>query len=430
MEVVGAAASIIAVVQITGTVISICYDYQSGIRHYSKDVVKITHELQDLRNVLERLADMANSLEDSTSKVLPTLDLLNQSGGPLETCKAELELLELKLTPPGGRLKQIRRALIWPLKEKDVQKTLDTLARQRGLFQLALTTDQTEMTVAIQQVASRTEEMMTALNERSQAVTVDRRNHQIVQWLAAPDPSSNHNKTSKIKQPGTGQWLLESSEYRKWKSQPASFLWLHGIPGCGKTVLCSTIIDHVASVCLVQSTHRLAYYYFDFNDTRKQTCEGLMRSLVTQFSGKSPESSETLEAMYSHFDEGKKQPTVESLAGALRGLVEHSDETHIVLDALDECAEIQEVISFLDDMRDCHFQNLHILITSRKETVIEKGLRDLITEQIPIQNALVDGDIGLLVRESLRSDRELSRWSETLKAEIEKTLYDDGSQGM
>jgi hypothetical protein len=29
-------------------------------------------------------------------------------------------------------------------------------------------------------------------------------------WLAAPDPSTNLNKAQELRQPGTGQWLLDS----------------------------------------------------------------------------------------------------------------------------------------------------------------------------------------------------------------------------
>ena len=285
------------------------------------------------------------------------------------------------------------------------------------------------MTVAIHQATSRTEGTMNNLNEAFQAVTMDRRRQAIYRWLAAPDPSSNHNKASKTKQPETGRWLLEGSEYGKWKSQPATFLWLHGIPGCGKTVLCSTIIDHVASVGPTQQNCSLAYYYFDFNETKKQTCESLMRSLITQLCWQSPESSEILEALYSYSDEGLREPTVELLTKALRGFLGLYQETYIVLDALDECTDIPGVISFLDDIHGWHFQNLHILIASRKEVVIERGLQSLTTDQVLIQNALVDDDIKLLVRQCLRSDSELSRWPKSIKAEIDEALY-KGSKGM
>lgn len=82
-------------------------------RHYPKNVINITNELQTLQNILERLADIASSQDNTRSNALSALNSLNQAEGPLEICKAELKQLETKLTPPDGRLKQIGRALIW-----------------------------------------------------------------------------------------------------------------------------------------------------------------------------------------------------------------------------------------------------------------------------------------------------------------------------
>ena len=429
MEVVGAVASIITAIQITATVVSICYDYQGSTRHYSKDVIKITRELQSLRNVLERLADIANPQDDSISVALPTLDALNASGGPLEICKIQLKQLELKLVPAEGRLRQVGRALMWPLKEKDVQKTLAILARQRGLFQLALTADQTAVILAIKNVTTRSEESLITLTQSFYAVTLEQRIDRILQWLAAPDPSSNHNKACQTKQRDTGRWLIESLNYINWKRQRASFLWLHGIPGCGKTVLCSTIIEDTASTCQAAGRNILAYYYFDFNESKKQTCEGLLRSLVTQLFSHRSESSMTMETLFTKCGEGQREPTCQSLARALRELSEHFDEMYLILDALDECVEIPAVISFIQEICGWHNHSLHILVTSRKVMVIEKGFRPLITDQVQVQNALVDTDIRLLVRECLRSDPELSQWPKTIKAEVEKTLC-EGSKGM
>ena len=429
MEVVGAVASVITVIQVTARVVSVCYNYQSGIRHYPKDIVKITHELQSLRNVLERLADLAQSEDDSISVALPALDSLNGSDGPLEICEGELKQLEAKLAPARGRFKQIGRTIMWPLTEKDVQKTLAILARQRGLFQLALTADQTTITLAIKTATSRTEENLKILTQCYQIKASDERKQQILQWLAAPDPSANHNKACQTKQRETGRWFIDSTNYINWKSQKSSFLWLHGIPGCGKTVLCSTIVDDIASTCHDGGRKVLAYYYFDFNESKKQTCEGLLRSSVTQFFGQSAGGSETVEALFSDCGEGQREPTFKGLIQALRQLSEPLEETYLIFDALDECVEIPAVISFLEEIRGWHNPNLHILITSRNEVTIEKGLRSLTTDQIQIQDFLVDADIRLHVRECLRSDAELSRWSESVKAKIEKTLH-EGSKGM
>ena len=49
------AASIIAVIQITSSVVSICYDYRSGTKHASKEMEQLTDEVISMRDVLERL---------------------------------------------------------------------------------------------------------------------------------------------------------------------------------------------------------------------------------------------------------------------------------------------------------------------------------------------------------------------------------------
>ena len=153
----------------------------------------------------------------------------------------------------------------------------------------------------------------------------------------------------------------------------------------------------------------IAYYYFDFNEFKKQTCESLACSLVTQLYNRIPEDLRTMETLFMQCGEGQRKPTIKNLIQALRELTEQFREVYFILDALDECVEIPEVMSLINEVRGWHDENLHILVTSRKEVVIEKGFRSLITDQVPIQNAFVDADIKLLVRECLSNDPELNQ---------------------
>jgi len=68
-------------------------------------------------------------------------------------------------------------------------------------------------------------------------------------------------------------WFLESEQYAKWKASPSSFLWLHGIPGCGKTILSSTVIEDILQHCTNDPGKAAAYFYFDFKDPQKQSSE-------------------------------------------------------------------------------------------------------------------------------------------------------------
>ena len=53
--------------------------------------------------------------------------------------------------------------------------------------------------------------------------------NKLFRWLQVPDPSSNYNAARKARQSGTNSWLLNGPEFLKWRSDPGSSLWLHGI---------------------------------------------------------------------------------------------------------------------------------------------------------------------------------------------------------
>lgn len=88
-------------------------------------------------------------------------------------------------------------------------------------------------------------------------------------WLSPSDPSTNLNAAKEKRHEGTGDWFINSDAFSEWKSGSRRHLWLHGLAGCGKTVLTSTILDHLRSapadsfVCLD--------FFFDFRDKENST---------------------------------------------------------------------------------------------------------------------------------------------------------------
>lgn len=83
-----------------------------------------------------------------------------------------------------------------------------------------------------------------------------------MRWLDPPSPVYNHLDASAKHRQETGSWLLNSSEFIEWKKSPGSVLWIQGAAGCGKTVLCSTIIDKLTDECEGQANSGIAYFYF------------------------------------------------------------------------------------------------------------------------------------------------------------------------
>lgn len=60
---------------------------------------------------------------------------------------------------------------------------------------------------------------------------------ELFQWLSITDSSVDHDNARIKHEPETGNWFIHGVEYLQWKQTPGSFLWVHGIPGSGKTIL-------------------------------------------------------------------------------------------------------------------------------------------------------------------------------------------------
>ncbi|GAW24459.1 hypothetical protein ANO14919_140430 [Xylariales sp. No.14919] len=251
-------------------------------------------------------------------------------------------------------------------------------------------------------------------------------NTKLRDWLSPPDPSTNLNKALKKRHQGSGQWLLRCKVYSTWKTTRSSILWLNGIPGCGKTILSSTIIEDLKST---KSSQPVLYFYFDFTKTKKQSFENALRSLASQLFFQNEDTRECLRSLYSTCKDGQDQPSTHELANTLQSMIKRAREIWIVLDALDECSKREEssdggLFTWIKRCRDPKF-NIHTLVTSRPEQHITSTLRKWIqkAEIIPLQSNLVSDDIRAYIQTKIR---QLSRWDDQLdiREKIEADLID------
>ena len=136
-------ASLIAVVQISGSVISCCYEYRKDVKNAPKDLLRVTNEVATLRNVVERLITLIDDEKAASHRYLSTLADIASADGPLEICQHDLESLQGKLEPPVNQWRALKGRLMWPLREKDVLKTLASIYRTKNLLESALLVDNT-----------------------------------------------------------------------------------------------------------------------------------------------------------------------------------------------------------------------------------------------------------------------------------------------
>jgi hypothetical protein len=268
---------------------------------------------------------------------------------------------------------------------------------------------------------------------KTNSPTRDARLSKIHNWLAAPDPSINYQKALKLRQHDTGLWFLDSERYAKWKTDAASSLWLHGIPGCGKTILSSTILQNLLQHHNNNPGYAVVYFYFDFNDVQKQDAELMLRSLVVQLSQQAVDVPASLDALLSSCEDGRQQPSIDALLQVACQTMQQLPQVYVMLDALDECAQRAKLMRMLETIAGLQLPNVHLIVTSRRERDIESSLEDFVDPQniICLQSEVVDKDIQQYVRRRLSDDKGLRKWGKdvALRQDIESALM-EGSRGM
>uniref|UniRef100_A0A4E9EIH7 NB-ARC domain-containing protein n=1 Tax=Gibberella zeae TaxID=5518 RepID=A0A4E9EIH7_GIBZA len=213
MEALGVIANIIAVVDLSAKVATLCFQY-------SKDVSSARADIERLRNQVEHLATALRA----TQRLIegnkgPSLSTSQGLTGPFRSCMVDLERLEKKLEPHPIRTAMRRygvRALKWPFSSREVNQLLDGLDRHEKTILLELQVDQTAILVDIR------EGFRQLTLQPTEDASISREPHLMVPF--APDPDFVPRLTLE-------KWMQD--QYR----QPSRRMALVGMGGFGKSQL-------------------------------------------------------------------------------------------------------------------------------------------------------------------------------------------------
>lgn len=140
MDGLSGVASVIAVIDISAKITSICYQYSIAVKEAKDDIERVQRKFNDITHILEKLGQL---LDSQDKKRLNTTHSLSNS---LSQYLRELEDVKGKLEPRKTRKTMSRfgfRALRWPFTSKQVDKIISTLEGYQQTFFLALQVDQT-----------------------------------------------------------------------------------------------------------------------------------------------------------------------------------------------------------------------------------------------------------------------------------------------
>jgi NACHT domain len=160
---------------------------------------------------------------------------------------------------------------------------------------------------------------------------------EILSWLTPIDYSPQHGDFLRRRQPGTGQWLLNSAQYQDWLTTSKQTLFCPGIPGAGKTILTSIVVDDLNAQFSNNSTIRIGYIYCNFQRKEEQKIDDLLASLLKQLSqGQSP-LPRSVKDLYNRHKNNCTKPSQDEISRTLQSVAAMYSRVFIVVDALDEC---------------------------------------------------------------------------------------------
>jgi ankyrin repeat protein len=220
-------------------------------------------------------------------------------------------------------------------------------------------------------------------------------------------PYEKYKNINPDREKDTCQWVLTHPQYLQWKNNPNDdLLWISADPGCGKSVLAKSLVDHELqdTVC-----------YFFFKDNEEQDClDTALCALLHQLFAYQPHLiRHALTGWEKSGDQFKKE--VDGMWRVLQNAAADSEchDVTCVLDALDECRDMDRrrlidlLISFFVDKRSAPARQcgrLKFLVTSRPYDDIQARFQAIPPELPTIrlrgedQNDDIRQEIDLVVR--------------------------------
>lgn len=221
----------------------------------------------------------------------------------------------------------------------------------------------------------------------------------VLDWLESIDYGFHQTDYIRRRQAGTGQWLLGSEEFQQWVKTSGRTLFCPGIPGAGKTIITSIVVNDLIRRFAADSSTGIAYIYCNFRWKDEQKIDDLLLSLLKQLAQGQSSLAESVKDLHNRHEGKRTQALRDEISRTLRSVAIMYSRVFIIVDALDECQVSDGCrIGFLSEIFQLRDKiGANIFVTSRDNWEIKKLFR----ESISLEIRASDEDLQLYLSDRL-----------------------------
>lgn len=222
----------------------------------------------------------------------------------------------------------------------------------------------------------------------------------------------------------TGDWVFRTTEWNAWLVGKTRCCWIHGIPGAGKSVLASYLIQQLTQHCAGRERCATVFYYCYYGNNQDES-DPLLRWLISQLSRRSASVPPEMVYVYDQ----NHAPGRAQLLSILEVVLGSFDTVFFVVDALDESEPRHALLDLIRTLvTESRFRNIQLLTTSREYLDIKEVMTE-VSIRLPMDHEITKNDIRVYVRSVLNTTREFKRWPVEFRLRVEQKLT-DGAKGM
>ena len=428
-------AGIVGLVSLAEGVSYRVFRYVKAVKNASNDISSLAIVISALYGVLTRLHLLYDQLKDDIYESRSQVNHIQSCYVTLAKAKSILDRDDTT-SLNEQRVEILKRKLRWPFSSSEVKDLVAEIDRHKSTLGLALQIDamagllcafsrQKDLSHDLKEIKSELEPR----REAETRITIDKQRQEVLNSFGSIDPRQSHEMNQKLRHPNTGLWLTESFEFRTWLHTPDECLWLYGIPGAGKTVLASLLIDAILSMGVPNTV--VAYFYCDYNVPESQKASAILGYLVQQIAKQDEESFSKTQAFYETHNYGRRHPIdydPQELRHLIVTMAMSFEHIRIAVDGLDECgshtAQVTELLSTLHSDQAA----IQRLLVSRDEYDIRQHLEGYPAISIAARSSDLKLYVGAELENRIRN-KKLNIRALDLKETVRNTLV-DGAEGM